>query len=226
MGLLMATYYLPLWYQATRGVTATRSGLNILPYMLSTVVAAAVSGGIISKTGRYWPFLLGSPLLLSVGAGLLYTISSNTNNGTIIAFQIIYGIGVGGAMQNTIISIQAEFADDEAMIPQATSLVNFTQLLGGVFGLVRAICRKCAKFTANHAPAQAIAGTLFANQIRDNLPASLDPETAKAVVGSVTIIHTLPDAIRSVVVEAYVKSLRPVFIIAVPAGAFASASAL
>jgi Na+/melibiose symporter-like transporter len=80
----MATYYLPLWYQATKGVSATKSGLDILPYMLSTVVAAALSGGIISKTGRYWPFLLLSPLVFSVGAGLLYTVGSDTANARVI----------------------------------------------------------------------------------------------------------------------------------------------
>jgi hypothetical protein len=80
----MATYYLPLWYQATKGVSATKSGLDILPYMLSLVVSAALSGGIISKTGRYWPFLLFSPLVLSVGSGLLYTIGSDTSNARLI----------------------------------------------------------------------------------------------------------------------------------------------
>lgn len=110
-------------------------------------------------------------------------------------------------MQNTIIAIQAEFADQEDIIPQATSLVNFTQLLGGVVGL-------------------AIAGTLFSNQIRHNLPTGLDPMVAKAVVGSVTVIKTLPEAIQAAVVESYVKSLRWVFIVAVPAGVLSSVSAL
>jgi len=206
LGLLMATYYLPLWYQATKGVSATKSGLDILPYMLSTVVAAGLSGAVISKTGKYWPWLVCSPLVFSVGAGLLYTVDSHTSSARLIGFQILYGIGVGGAMQNTIIAIQAEFADREEMIPQATSLVNFTQLIGGVIGL-------------------AIAGTLFSNQIRSNLPPNLDPAVAKAVVGSVTVIHTLPAAIKSAVIDSYVKSLRPVFIIAVPGGAFASLSA-
>jgi hypothetical protein len=122
-------------------------------------------------------------------------------------FQILYGIGIGGAMQNVIISIQAEFADNEDMIPQATSLVSFFQLLGGVVGI-------------------AIAGTLFSNQIRGNLPPGLDPAVAEAVVRSVTVIKTLPAELQRSVIDAYVKSLRPVFIIGVPAGAFASLSSL
>jgi MFS family permease len=86
----MATYYLPLWYQATKGVTATKSGLDILPYMLSTVVGAGLSGAIISKVGRYWPFLVCSPLLLSVGAGLLFTVDSSTPNARVIGPSTLY----------------------------------------------------------------------------------------------------------------------------------------
>jgi MFS family permease len=33
LGLMVATYYLPLWYQATKGHSATKSGLDILPFM-------------------------------------------------------------------------------------------------------------------------------------------------------------------------------------------------
>jgi hypothetical protein len=122
-------------------------------------------------------------------------------------FQILYGIGIGGAMNNTIISIQAEFADSEDMIPQATSLVSFTQILGGVVGI-------------------AIAGALFSNQLRNNLPPGLDPAIAEAVVKSVTVIKTLPSEIQQSIIDAYVMSLHPVFIIGVPAGGLASLSSL
>jgi hypothetical protein len=86
-----------------------------------------------------------SPLIFAVGGGLLYTVGVDTANAKIIGsfplssayacaqvragFQIIYGFGIGGALQNVILAIQAEYADDEQMIPQATSLVNFTQLV-------------------------------------------------------------------------------------------------
>jgi MFS family permease len=175
--------------------------------MLSTVVAAGVAGGAISSTGRYWPFLLGSPLALAVGGGLLYTIGAHTSTGALIGFQIVYGVGIGGAMQNTVMSVQAEYADDEARVPQATSLVNFTQLLGGVVGI-------------------AIAGTLFANRLRSGLPADLPEDVRIAVVASVDAVKLLPPGLKEGVIDAYVKALKPVFILGVPAGALASLSAL
>jgi hypothetical protein len=48
MGILVGTYYLPLWYQGTKGHSATHSGLDILPFMISVVVFAGCSGAAIS----------------------------------------------------------------------------------------------------------------------------------------------------------------------------------
>jgi hypothetical protein len=60
---------------------------------------------------------------------------------------------VGGALQNTIIAVQTgecvfpcrikmgaewewiEYAKEETLIPQGTSLVNFVQIVGGVIGI-------------------------------------------------------------------------------------------
>jgi hypothetical protein len=121
-----------VYFQVTKGHSATRSGIDILPYMLSVVIVAGGSGAIINVTGRYWPFLLCSPLLISAGSGLMYTLDANSGVGKEIGYQIIFGVGVGGALQNTITAIQAEYSSEEELIPQGTSLVSFTELLGCV----------------------------------------------------------------------------------------------
>jgi hypothetical protein len=72
----------------------------------------------------------------------------------------------------------------------------------------------------------AIAGTVFNNQLHSNLPSTLPADVAAQVVASVTVIKTLAEPVRGIVIAAYVQSLRPVFVIAVPAGALASLSAL
>jgi hypothetical protein len=43
----MGTYYLPLWYQA-KGASASKSGVNILPFMMFIVLGAGLSGAIIN----------------------------------------------------------------------------------------------------------------------------------------------------------------------------------
>ncbi|KAB5591533.1 Major facilitator (MFS1) transporter-like protein [Ceratobasidium theobromae] len=210
LALLIGTYYLPAFFQVTKGHSATRSGIDILPYMLSVVFSAAGSGGTINFTGRYWPFLLCSPLLISVGSGLLYTLDGNSGTGKEIGYQIIYGIGVGGALQNTVIAIQAEYAKEEELIPQGTSLVTFTQLVGGIIGI-------------------AIAGTILANELTKYLALyapDLPHDIGTVVRRNVAAIFELPPEQQGPVIHAYLKALNRVFLIGVPAGGLASLSAL
>jgi hypothetical protein len=130
LAMLLGAYYLPVYFQVAKGHSATRSGIDILPFMLSIVVAAGCSGGVINATGHFWPFILGSPLLISIGTGLLYTLDANSGSGKETGYQIILGAGIGGAFQNILIAIQAEYAHEEELIPQGNSLVTFTQLIG------------------------------------------------------------------------------------------------
>jgi len=211
MAMLIGTYYLPLQYQATKGHSATKSGIDILPFMLSCVLTAAGSGAIINTTGRYWPFLTFCPLVSAVASGLLYGLNDeHVSSARLIGFQILLGFGVGGALQNVVIAIQAEWAHDEKMIPQATSLVTFTQLGGGIIGI-------------------AIAGAVFANKLSSGLleiAPNLPEEVVAGVRQSVTIIFTLPPDQQQLVIKAYVRALNNVYLVGVPMCIIASLSGL
>lgn len=47
-------YYVPLFYQAVRGHSATDSGVDILALMLATVVAVIAAGRLVGIYGYYW----------------------------------------------------------------------------------------------------------------------------------------------------------------------------
>jgi hypothetical protein len=131
---LAATYYLPFFYQA-KGKSAAQSGIQIIPFMLSAVIGSFASGGLVNVTGHYLTMVLVGPLVASVGAGLLFTIDEFTPGAKIIGYQIIFGAGLGVAFQLPIMAIQAEYADEPELIPQASSTLTFFQLLGGVIGI-------------------------------------------------------------------------------------------
>ncbi|KAG8681399.1 hypothetical protein FRC09_017517, partial [Ceratobasidium sp. 395] len=127
-----------------------------------------------------------------------------------IGYQIILGVGVGGALQNTVIAIQAEYAHEEELIPQGSSLVTFTQLVGGIIGI-------------------AIAGSVLANQLGKYLflyAPELPSGIATAVRQNVSVIFTLPQDQQEPVIRAYLKALNSVFLIGVPTGVLASLSGL
>jgi len=208
--LLCGTYYLPLYYQSAKGHSATNSGIDILAFMITVVVGAAGSGGVINTTGRPLPFLVFSPLLASIASGLIFwdLTSGSPSAAKLAGFQVLLGFGVGGALQNVIITIQAEYNDEPIMVPQATSLVNFTQLVGGIVGI-------------------AVAGAIFGNRLSSGISKyapNLDPAVSTAVRQSVHVIYTLEGDDRAHVIKAYSEALGYVFIIGIPAGILASVS--
>jgi hypothetical protein len=86
------------------------------------------------------------------------------------------------------------------LIPQATALASFGQLVGGALGI-------------------AIGGTVFANQLGRNLGPlrdQLGPQLVQAVRQSVTVVFQLPQELRGPVVDAYVDALATMFIVIVP----------
>ncbi|KAM0793803.1 hypothetical protein ACM66B_001219 [Microbotryomycetes sp. NB124-2] len=204
--LLVGTYFLPLFYEAAHEVSATKAGLNILPFMLGVVFASGVGGGIISYWGYYWPFLVCAPSLMCVGGGLLYTVKADTSLVKVGVYQAVLAVGIGLVMQNTLIAVQAD-CKDEKDIPQKTGLVTFSQLVGGTIGI-------------------AIGNTIFGNKLASALRAYAPDAPFELVRQSVESIKTLAPELKPGVIRAYVEALNNVFIIAIAAGAAAIFAAL
>ncbi|KAG6864637.1 hypothetical protein C0991_008143, partial [Blastosporella zonata] len=132
--LLSTTCFQPLLYQV-RGHSATKSGIDILPFMISGVITTLAAGVGMKAKGLAWPFLLFGPLIASVGFGLLFTTNLDSTTARLLGYQILVGVGLGAAVQNTLVVAQAEYVNEEALVPLVTSLITFTQCLGGSIGL-------------------------------------------------------------------------------------------
>jgi hypothetical protein len=58
--------YIPLLYQAVYDHSALRSGVDMLPFILSSVITTTSSAMILSRTGHYWGILVGGPVYVSI----------------------------------------------------------------------------------------------------------------------------------------------------------------
>jgi len=203
--MFLAVYYLPIFFQAVRHHSAARSGIDIIPYMLSMVRCLIISGGFVKKVGHYWSLLFLRPLPTAVGAGLLFTIDEHTSLPKLIGFQILFGVGVGCIMQSYAIALIAD-VPSRKMIPQAMAVASFFQRVGGTIGL-------------------AIAG-VFDNELGKKL-AKFAPEVDPTPVRqSVAAIYTsVPPQFRAAVIHAYAKALDYVYLIGIATAILASLSA-
>ena len=192
-------YYLPIWFQAIKGTTATESGIRNLPMILSLVVMSIISGVIITNTGYYTPFMIIASVFMAVGAGLLSTLTVGSGHSLWMGYQIIYGFGIGFGMQQALIAAQTVLHLDD--IPVGTSIVMFVQTLGGALFI-------------------SVAQNIFTNRLLGNLAANvpnLDPSIVlKTGATSLkdAITHVNPSYVSNVLLS-YNKAINQTFYVSV-----------
>jgi hypothetical protein len=77
--ILVQLYYLPQLFQVVQGVSPIRSGILILPQLVTTTAFVFVSGQLVSRTGEYKPMICAGYAIWTVGLGLLSTLDENSS---------------------------------------------------------------------------------------------------------------------------------------------------
>jgi hypothetical protein len=193
-------YFLPIWFQAIKGATATKSGIMNLPAILGLVVVSIIGGGLVTYLGYYTPFMLLSSVLMTVGAGLLTTFEVDTGSPKWIGYQFIFGAGVGFGMQQPLIAVQT--ALPKADIAIGTAIIMFSQTLGGALFI-------------------SVGQNVFTNQLIKNL-ASVVPDLNSAIVrnsGATELKNVISPDFLSGVLVAYNQTLTQVFYVSVATAA-------
>lgn len=127
-GMMVILYYVPIWFQAIKGVDAVKSGLMLLPTILGSVVGTISSGIIIAKLGYYAPFFMISTITMSIGAGLFTTFTPTTGHAQWIGYQVLFGLGLGFGTQQPINAVQTIL--NRSDIATGSAVVLFTRFLG------------------------------------------------------------------------------------------------
>ncbi|KAH8693300.1 MFS transporter [Talaromyces proteolyticus] len=135
-GILMADYYLAIFFQAVRDDSALMSGVHMLPTTLGLVGFTMVSGTMIDVLGYYLPWILLGGSLSAIGYGLLSRLSPSTTVASWIGYQILYGVGSGSAAAGPYIAVQNLVPP--AQIPIAMSILIFTMNIGAATSLIAA----------------------------------------------------------------------------------------
>ncbi|KAI0008828.1 MFS general substrate transporter [Xylariaceae sp. FL0662B] len=127
--MMMAFYFLPLWFQVVQGTSAIQSGINTLPLVLSLVVASILAGGLTQAIGYYVPSMIVCTSLMAVGLGLMSTFRVVETSAHWIGYQFLTGFGLGTGMQSSSLAAQAVLPKPD--IPIGVSIMFFAQQLGG-----------------------------------------------------------------------------------------------
>ncbi len=125
--------FIPLYMQVVQGVSATNSGFAMLPMMGGLIFGSIASGHLVSRIGRYKPFIVGGTLLLSVGVILLTQIGPDT---TVIDLDwrlALVGLGLGPTQSLFNMAVQNAVSPRETGV--ATSTMQFCRQIGSTVGV-------------------------------------------------------------------------------------------
>jgi MFS family permease len=134
-GWLAALFYIPLYFQAVDGVSATTAGLRLLPCILAGVSGSLFSGFIMRWTGKYYWLTVVAYSLLTTGCFTIYMFSGGLVASVIpmILGTVISAFGNGIGVTTTLIGLisNATF-EDQAVVTACSYLFRS---LGSVIGL-------------------------------------------------------------------------------------------
>ena len=198
-----AIVYLPTYLQVVHGVSASTSGLLLLPLMGGVLSASILSGQIIARVGRYKMFPVAGTAVITVGMWLLSGLQARTGYVVASLYMAVVGLGIGMVMQVLVLAVQNGLG--QRYLGVSTSLVSFFRSMGGAFGT-------------------ALLGAVLTSRLSSEL-ARVVPRgvpvhrLATAVTGSPAQLDRLPAGLHHAAVTAFVHALQTVFLFGVPISA-------
>jgi EmrB/QacA subfamily drug resistance transporter len=120
--------YIPLFAQGVLGMSATNSGLIMIPMLLSLTITSIITGQIISYTGKYKNLVIAEFIITGIGVMLLATMNVNTPYYLLLVYSTILGIGSGMAYNIFNVAVQNAFTLREIGI--VTSSMRFFRNVG------------------------------------------------------------------------------------------------
>ncbi|MDO5750519.1 MAG: MDR family MFS transporter [Rothia sp. (in: high G+C Gram-positive bacteria)] len=195
--------YIPTYFQMSLGVSATVAGLLLIPMMGVLLVVSIITGRLVSKTGRYKPYLVTGTLLVTLGLWLLSTANQDTPTWVFCLYLAVMGAGLGMSMQFLTLVVQNAFP--ARVVGTATAANNFFRQVGSTVGasLVGGLfTSRLTSFLTERMPAQAAASA------GEHGTSSLTP----------AVVANLPEPIHGIIVSSYNDALMPLFLYLVPLG--------
>jgi hypothetical protein len=190
--MMTTLYYLPIWFQAIKEVSAVQSGIRLLPTVVAQVVASFLGAAAVQLVGQYMPFMLIGNAIMCVGTGLLTMLKLDTIGARWIGYQIPYGFGLGITLQVPLVASQTVLPLED--VPTGTSVLIFCQLLGGAIFV-------------------SVGQNLFTNELVNRIARIPGVDALNLQQeGATGILEGLSESTKRHVLVAYNASLRQAFI--------------
>jgi hypothetical protein len=205
-------YYTPLFFQFTRGDSALRAAVCLLPFICVFSFFVMATGASLPIVGRYQLYYLVGGCLILTGTSLLYTINITTSRGRIYGYEVMVAAGTGLVWQNAYAVAVAKVSPRDSS--KALGFINLAQL--GTTAIALAIAGSLFQNLGFRELHKAFAGYPYPdNYIRSALAGRISPVFSSA---DDTVIH--------IAITAVAETIRKMFAPAMAGGALLIVSSL
>lgn len=200
--IFIPVYFIPLFFQFTRGDGALDAAVRLLPFVFFLVFFSLANGAIMGKEGHYAPWYIGASVLIIIGSALMYTVDEYTSTAKIYGYSIILATGAGCIIQIGFIVAQAVVPRSE--MSSAVAYINLAQIGGLVIALT-------------------LANTIFLNdaqkQIANVLPSASSDQIKSAISGSGSpFLQSLNQDLQAQVLHGIVVAMSKTYILCITSG--------
>jgi EmrB/QacA subfamily drug resistance transporter len=189
VALMGSSYFIPLYIQSVTGVSATNSGLTMMPMMLTAIAGSSVTGLLISLIGRYkWIALAGTVVSMS-GVLLLLRLTAHSNITEVIIGIMVLGLGLGSSMSVYTVIVQNALPNK---IGQVTAMLTYFRQIGQSIGLAAMGSIVTASYNTN-----------FSNNLPSQFSQTLPPQVIRTfqnplvLLSQETMTHLRASLLRS-----------------------------
>ncbi|KAF8069218.1 Mfs1.2, partial [Lyophyllum atratum] len=183
-------FYLPVYFQACKGSSPIRSGVELFPLAFTVAPFSIFTGLSIARTGRYRPQSWVGWVIIVLAMGLFGSVESTTGVGVVLGLQIVAGVGFGIVYSATYFPVLAPLPLSAA--PHSLAFFAFLRQFAGVWSVT-------------------IGGAVLQNAMQTKLPSeftTLFPGGTAVFYEVIAELGALPEPLRSQVREAFGEALR------------------
>ncbi|KAJ3789292.1 major facilitator superfamily domain-containing protein [Lentinula aff. detonsa] len=189
--MLSVIYYLPAYFQACKGASPLRSGVETFGLSMTLGPVVILCGWSVTKLAKYRPQAWFGWIILIIGTGLLSTVHAETSLAHSIGYSALISIGGGLVYAITYFPVLAPLQISQNAY--ALAFFAFCRSFAGVWGVT-------------------IGGTILQNELSKRLPPSfaqtaLNGGSADIAYSLIPIIQTLEEPLRTQVQDAFAESI-------------------
>lgn len=114
---------MPLYLQSVLEASPLRSGLLLLPFIVTGAVFGVLAGVVIHATGRFREIMWIGSLFLTLGFGLFISFDAYTSTAKVVGYLMIGGLGSGILFEAPLIAVQSQVEQQD--VASATATLSF-----------------------------------------------------------------------------------------------------